>query len=251
MMRALRSIQRLSRPQLRNPSRFSMSTATQRTRELLRKADCICFDVDSTVSTEEGIDLLAEACGKGEAVAEWTSKAMGGSVLFQDAIAARLDLMQPRLETVGQLLRTHGFPLTPGLPELVQTLKDQGKTIVLVSGGLKQLIVPIANKLDIPTSHIFAIELFFNADGSFKGFDKDAPTARTGGKHKVVQTLRESYDTIIMIGDGVTDLEAKAEDGAAAVIGFGGNVVREKVKQDADWFVHDMQELIDELKQQP
>ena len=34
----------------------------------------MCFDVDSTVIEEEGIDMLAEFKGAGEAVAEWTKK---------------------------------------------------------------------------------------------------------------------------------------------------------------------------------
>ena len=32
-----------------------------------------------------------------------------------------------------------------------------------------------------------------------------------------------------------------------AFIGFGGNVVREKVKQNSGWFVYDFQDLINEL----
>jgi hypothetical protein len=42
--------------------------------DALRKADAVCFDVDSTVITEEGIDVLAEYLGKGEEVAAWTRK---------------------------------------------------------------------------------------------------------------------------------------------------------------------------------
>jgi phosphoserine phosphatase len=40
----------------------------------LLTAHAVCFDVDSTVITEEGIDVLAEFKGAGEAVAEWTRK---------------------------------------------------------------------------------------------------------------------------------------------------------------------------------
>lgn len=39
-----------------------------------RKADAVCFDVDSTVCLDEGIDELAEFCGAGNAVAEWTAR---------------------------------------------------------------------------------------------------------------------------------------------------------------------------------
>ena len=39
-----------------------------------RTADAVCFDVDSTVCTDEGIDELAAYCGAGEAVAAWTTR---------------------------------------------------------------------------------------------------------------------------------------------------------------------------------
>jgi phosphoserine phosphatase len=37
--------------------------------EILKKSDIVCFDVDSTVIKEEGIDELAKFCGKGQEVA--------------------------------------------------------------------------------------------------------------------------------------------------------------------------------------
>lgn len=42
-----------------------------------RNADAVCFDVDSTVCVDEGIDELAEFCGAGKAVAEWTARFSG------------------------------------------------------------------------------------------------------------------------------------------------------------------------------
>lgn len=42
--------------------------------EIWRNADAVCFDVDSTVCLDEGIDELADFCGAGKAVAEWTAK---------------------------------------------------------------------------------------------------------------------------------------------------------------------------------
>lgn len=39
-------------------------------KEIFRSADAVCFDVDSTVIREEGIDELAKFCGVGDAVAE-------------------------------------------------------------------------------------------------------------------------------------------------------------------------------------
>ena len=52
-----------------------------------------------------------------------------------------------------------------------------------------------------------------------------------------------------MIGDGATDMEARdIPGGADAFIGFGGVAVRDAVKQGADWFVTDFQELRDALE---
>jgi phosphoserine phosphatase len=41
---------------------------------LWRHAQAVCFDVDSTVCEDEGIDELAAFCGAGEAVAAWTAR---------------------------------------------------------------------------------------------------------------------------------------------------------------------------------
>jgi hypothetical protein len=52
----------------------------QLARAALRSARAVLFDVDSTVSTEEGIDVLAASLGaeKAKAVEEWTRKVGGG-----------------------------------------------------------------------------------------------------------------------------------------------------------------------------
>ncbi len=40
-------------------------------KQVWRRADVVCFDVDSTLIKEEGIDGLAEFCGTGAQVKEW------------------------------------------------------------------------------------------------------------------------------------------------------------------------------------
>jgi phosphoserine phosphatase len=39
-------------------------------KQLWRNVGCVCFDVDSTVCTNEAIDELAELCGVGDKVQE-------------------------------------------------------------------------------------------------------------------------------------------------------------------------------------
>ncbi|GLJ09323.1 hypothetical protein SUGI_0106630 [Cryptomeria japonica] len=67
-------------------------------------ADAVCFDVDNTICIDEGIDELAEFCGAGEAVAAWTTRAMGGYVPFEEALATRLSLFKPSKSDVTNFL---------------------------------------------------------------------------------------------------------------------------------------------------
>ncbi len=134
---------------------------------------------------EEGIDVLAESCGKGEEVAAWTRKAMGGSVPFEDALAARLNLIQPTTDDLHRTLRERPAHLSPGIQDLFSLLKKEGKTAYLVSGGFTQMIAPVAEQLKVPSSRIYANTILFDKAGKFAGFDKSAPTSKSGGKGKV------------------------------------------------------------------
>lgn len=51
---------------------------------------------------------------------------------------------------------------------------------------------------------------------------------------------------MVMVGDGATDLEARPP--ADLFIGFGGVAVREVVKQNADWFVTDLEAITEALE---
>mgnify|MGYP005996219977 FL=1 len=213
-------------------------------KEAIKKADAVCFDVDSTVITEEGIDVLATSLGVGDAVSKLTASAMGGTTLFQNALKARLDLIKPSIENLENIQKEHPLQFTPRLEELIEILHKKGKNIYLVSGGFRQMINPIALQLGISVSNIYANNLFFTEDGEYDGFDINEPTSKDGGKSKVVQELIDKYDykCVIMIGDGATDMQARPP--AKAFIGYGGIIEREKVKNGADWFIKDFNEIL-------
>nr|GEW84147.1 putative reverse transcriptase domain-containing protein [Tanacetum cinerariifolium] len=73
--------------------------------DLWQKVDVVYFDVDSTVCLDEGIDELAKFCESGKVVAELTARAMGGSVPFEEALAARLGLFKPSLARAQDFLQ--------------------------------------------------------------------------------------------------------------------------------------------------
>lgn len=225
---------------------------TEEILNMLRAADAFCFDVDSTVCTDEGIDELAGFLGKGEEVAAWTTKAMGGGIPFQDALKARLDIMNPSRQDVDTFLSNNPPSLSPGIDELVQLLQQKGKVVYLVSGGFTQMIEPVADLLGIPRKRVFANTILFNEEtGAYTGFDKAAFTSRAGGKAAAIKHIKaeNGYTTVIMMGDGATDLEARQPGGAVMFVGYGGVAYREGVAKEADWYMYSFEPLSDELKQ--
>lgn len=212
--------------------------------------DGICFDVDSTFCQDESIDELAEFLGCGDVVRELTAKAMGGNVLFQDALKARLDAMSPSSADVDRFLVEHPHLLSDGIQELLDVLRQRGVKVFLVSGGFRQIIEPLAEQLGIPKAHVFANNLLFDQpDGRYAGFDPEEFTSRSGGKKEAVIHIKKRFglETIAMVGDGATDAEAKGDEGAKLFIGYGGTVFREGVAERADWYVMRIEEITDAL----
>ncbi|KAE8625028.1 hypothetical protein XENTR_v10006133 [Xenopus tropicalis] len=216
-------------------------------KETFRSADAVCFDVDSTVIKEEGIDELAKFCGVGDAVAEMTRRAMGGSLTFRAALTERLALIRPSREQVQALITEHPPRLTEGIKELVCRLHQRNVQVFLISGGFRSIVEHVASQLDIPLTNVYANRLKFYFNGEYAGFDETQLTAESGGKGKVIAQLKEKYGfrKIIMIGDGATDMEACPP--ADGFIGFGGNVTRQQVKEKAKWYINDFEELLREL----
>ena len=237
----LRSSIRLARPSL---SKRMMSMSSVDAVKTWKNANAVCFDVDSTVCQDEGIDMLADHCGSFEEVAAWTAKAMGGDTPFEVALAARLEIITPSRTDFEKCLEVHPPKLTDGIAELFATLQANDVDVYLVSGGFRLMIEPVADMLNISHSRIYANTVFFHDDGSYSGFDDQEYTSRAGGKPDVVSMLKREhgYETVVMVGDGATDMDARPP--ADLFIGFGGIVVRDSVKAGADWFVTDFEDMI-------
>lgn len=211
--------------------------------EVLRTADAVCFDVDSTICPDEGIDELANYYGVGNKVKQLTKRAMDGSMTFQESLSERIKIINPSYTRVKNFLEARTPCATPGAEELIEKLEKRGVDIYLVSGGFTEIISPTAEMLGIPRENIKANCFLYYYTGQCVGADERLPTCRSGGKAEVISQLRRErgYKSIVMIGDGATDLEACPP--ADAFIGFGGNIVRQVVKEKANWFVYSFQEI--------
>ncbi|OYV16031.1 MAG: HAD-superfamily hydrolase, subfamily IB (PSPase-like) [Methylococcaceae bacterium NSP1-1] len=195
--------------------------------------DVICFDCDSTLSRIEGIDELARRVGVGEEMSKLTDLAMNGVVPLEAVYERRLSIIRPDQASINWLADLYIAEIVEGVKEVFASLLVQDKTVHIISGGLRQAILPLAEHLGLPESHVHAVDIYFNEDGSYRNYDLNSPLARTGGKAVVVGTLK-GEGSLVMVGDGKTDLEAKQS--GAVVLGFGGVVDRTIVREQADFY---------------
>ncbi|XP_014086814.1 phosphoserine phosphatase [Bactrocera oleae] len=227
-----------------NSDALKSSKNPEEASKIVKKSDVICFDVDSTLICEEGIDELADFCGKGSEVARVTKEAMGGAMSFQDALNIRLNIIRPSQKQINEFLQQRPCTLTKNIRAFIEKLKSERKEIYLISGGFHCLIDPIADELGIPRNHIFANKLLFYFNGDYASFDTSQPTSKSGGKAEAVSIIKcyHPNTNITMIGDGATDLEASPP--ANNVIGFGGNVLRNEVYQRSQYYIMDFAQLM-------
>lgn len=199
-----------------------------------RSFDLVCFDCDSTLSRVEGIDALARRAGVEQEVAPLTAAAMAGELALDAVYGRRLDLVRPDRAAVDWLAELYVEHVVPGAVETVEALHGAGKAVHIVSGGLRQSILPLAARLGIRFENIHAVDVVFDEEGSYADFDRASPLARPGGKAEVCRVLGSAGKSVALVGDGATDIEAR--EAGAYVIGFGGVVVRDTVKSGADIF---------------
>lgn len=112
----------------------------------------------------------------------------------------------------------------------------------MVSGGLREAIIPLANELGVPETSLRAVSVFFNARGEYSGFESDSLLTQQTGKRITVEKMQLPGPTLA-VGDGMTDSEMKpVVTNFAAYTGF---TRREPVIERADFVVNSFSELRD------
>ena len=199
--------------------------------------DYVLFDCDSTLSSLEGIDELAKQIGVHQQLAPLTQAAMEGKVKLDDIYKQRLELIQPDRQAIEWLAQRYIETLVADADIVIEKLQKSKKQIHIISGGLRQAILPLAKKLNIAESNVHAVDVYFDSNDSYTGFDEQSPLARSGGKTVVSQQIIGESGQAVLIGDGVTDLEVQNE--RVHFIGFGGVVVRDLVRSQSSVYIEE------------
>jgi phosphoserine phosphatase len=202
----------------------------------------VVIDVDSTLCGIEGIDWLAarRAPRVAHEIARLTERAMAGEISLDSIYGSRLVLVRPTAAEVEQLGRAYVEALAPGAREALFRMRGEGVALALVSGGIRQAILPMALELGFSAESVHAVSLSFDVTGAYLAYDEESPLTNQRGKKAVIADLGLPRP-LLAVGDGATD--AAMRESADAFAAFTGFARREAVVRSADYVVSSFDDL--------
>ena len=166
----------------------------------------VLMDVDSTLISQEVIELLGAKAGVVDKVKAITDRAMAGEIDFEESLRERVGLLKGLPESVLTEVRGE-ISLTPGAKTLVTTLQKLGHTVAVVSGGFIDVIEPLLQSLDIV--HYRANTLEIN-QGVLTG-ELVGPIVDRAAKAQALRDFaaieKVEIEQTVAIGDGANDLD--------------------------------------------
>ena len=204
----------------------------------------VVLDVDSTVAGVEGIDLLARKRGPEVAreVAALTDRAMRGEIPLESVFGARLARVSPSRADLEALSRDYLAASAPGAERAVAAMRGAGVRVILVSGGLRPALLPLAERLGVAPGDLHAVGVELDGDGRYVRYDPASPLATGDGKREVVERLALPRP-ILAVGDGATDLAMQPVVDCFAA--FTAYVRRPRVADAADVEIGSFDALLD------
>ena len=171
----------------------------------------IAFDMDSTLINIECIDEIADAAGRKAEVSAITEAAMRGEITdFKDSLRKRVALLKGVPQEALYDVFTNRLRLNPGAKKLVDTCKQHGMKVLLVSGGFTFFADRVGHMLNIDFTRSNVLEI---ADGHLTGRLVDQPWGDicdgAEKRKKLLETCADmgiSPKQSIAMGDGANDL---------------------------------------------
>ncbi|GKT42583.1 phosphoserine phosphatase [Colletotrichum spaethianum] len=189
---------------------WSVDVALQPDTLWRRHPRLVVFDMDSTLITQEVIDLLAATIKDppdlAARVADITHRAMLGELEFDAAFRERVQLLRGLPASFFEQLRPV-LDVTKGVPRLIKALKRLGVKTAVLSGGFLPLTSWLAGELGIDYAH--ANEVVIDDAGKLTGEVKDLIVGKERKRDLLVEIAgKEGIDLsqVIAVGDGANDL---------------------------------------------
>jgi D-3-phosphoglycerate dehydrogenase len=208
------------------------------------------FDFDSTLVRCESLDELARIALTGNAdrakvmtrLEAITNQGMAGTLAFDESLRQRLELFQANRTHVTQTIEFLLGEITPSILRHRAWFTHHRDQIYIISGGFEDYITPIAVRLGLRADHVCANRFLYDTAGNIAGCDASLHLSKAGGKVAQVAALELPRPAVI-IGDGYTDYEVRAQGEADEFWAFTENVHRPNIAAKADKIITNFADL--------
>ncbi len=157
-----------------------------------------CFDMEGVLVDGETLDTAASMAGVEKEIKELTKEAMEGKIDFKLAVKKRLELLKG---FGGFEELAYKMPLAGNAAELIESLREQGHYVVMVTGGFDVAAKIIAGRLGVDAWFSHKIEIKNGAvTGNFQLCYNDKADILRGLREKMAPAFT------VAIGDGANDL---------------------------------------------
>ncbi|KAF4984422.1 hypothetical protein FZEAL_385 [Fusarium zealandicum] len=188
---------------------WNVDVILQRDNVWRRHPRLVVFDMDSTLITQEVVDLLADHIKDppdlAARVAEITHRAMMGELEFEDSFRERVALLKGLPATLFEDLRPV-LNVTRDVPQLMRALKRLGIKTAVLSGGFQPLTGWLAGQLGI--DYAFANHVVVD-NGRLTGEVEGLIVGKERKRDLLIEIAAKEgieLSQVVAVGDGANDL---------------------------------------------
>lgn len=210
----------------------------------------LLIDFDSTFVQLETLDLLAEIADCNQDVLlkikHITDQAMAGELSFYQALSQRLALITLEKKHVQLCIKYLKNKISASFVKNKNWLKAHANNIFILSGGFKEIIVPIAAEFNIAQNQVYANEFIYDQEpNSHKiiGIDQDNYLAHDNGKAKATEIFLQPAESAVILGDGYNDFLLKKSGLVQQFYLYTENIHRKNLDQYADLIINSLDDI--------
>lgn len=209
------------------------------------------FDFDSTLTSVEGLDMLAEIALEGnpekdkivKEISAITDLGVDGEISFTDSLSRRVALLKAGRSELNQLIEVLKTKVSPSVSKNLGFFKTHKNDIYVISAGFKEFIIPVVAELGIDADRVYANTFKFDEQDQICGFDNKNHLSKHNGKVDCLKEMNLDGEVQI-IGDGYSDFVMVREGVAQKFFAYTENVNRKKATDNADYVVNSFDEFL-------
>ena len=205
----------------------------------------IIIDFDSTFIVDETLDFMAKNLHRNVQIEikKITDRAMNGELDFNSALIERTRKLKIHKSELFNIIESLKKRVSPSFISNKKYISSISENIFIISGGFKEIIIPIVRDYGIKQSHVYANEFIFDDDEMISGINEKLEMSQSDGKNRILETIDLSKGAYV-VGDGITDLKMKKVSGIKSFICYVENINRPEISKKADFIASNFNEVI-------